>query len=195
MLAGLSGAVPDELSQEIVVSGLAGEVCRFNRPARALTVRGDSRCQDDLPWIILLIEERGHIPWEEIRLVHLGKELTAPQCMRGNTDLRNAGRTVELTLIRRPIEIVEFHNYYWRLQDFDRRYIIEEEFEVILSKEEHGILSQETCGPDPWEDLTKVDPDLYQWSGNSRSRFHTEEAFGNCFVQGKGGLSRPELVK
>ena len=80
VLAGLSGAGPDELEQEIVVSGFAGEHCRFNRPARALTVRGGSRKQNDLPWIIIRIEEVAGIPREEIRLIHLGKELTAP-CM------------------------------------------------------------------------------------------------------------------
>ena len=171
VLAGLSGALPDELEQEIMVSGLSGELCRIKRPARALTVRGDSRKQDDLPWIIIRIEEETSIPREQIRLLHQGRELTAPAWQRGNTDLRLAGRFVDLMLIHRPEDTVEFQNYYWRLQDLDRKHILEKKLETILSLREHRFLKEEPNGLDPWGGMTKINPDQYLWSAKSRNAF------------------------
>ena len=43
--------------------------------------------------------------------------------------------------------------------------------------------------------MMRVNPDLYLWSANNRNRFHMEEANGNTFIQGNGGLTRQELRK
>ena len=195
VLAGLSGAQPDELEQEIVILGLNGELCRINRPARALTVRGDSRKQDDLPWIIMRTEEETKIPREQIRLTHEGVELTAPAYLRGNTDFRLSGRLVYLSLFKRTTELVEFHNYYWRLQNVDRRHILGKYLEEVLSRREHKILQQELSGleTDQWSGMIRINPDHFYWSAESRARFDVVAAAGLATIQGDGGLSVLEL--
>ena len=69
-MAALSGASPDEANQVFVILGFAGEHCRFGRPARSLTVKGDDREHVDAGWLILKVEEAfPEFPRETIRFI------------------------------------------------------------------------------------------------------------------------------
>ena len=94
----LSGASEEEVNQVFIIRGLGGEICRFRRPGRSLTVKGDDRTHDDTAWIILKLED-ANPPYtrETIRLLHDSKEITAPFSKRGNTDFRKVGPIVELS--------------------------------------------------------------------------------------------------